>query len=55
MWYIILLVVWAIGAFVTYHKYINRWKQGKAEKIYYSILWPLVLPLYGIYCLHNKM
>ena len=54
MWYIILLVIWIVGIFVSYNKYISKWDKSKVEKIYFSIIWPLVLPLYGIHYYHNK-
>lgn len=53
-WLIIILVIWIIGMFVAYKKYISKWDNSMFEKIWFSILWPVLLPLYGIWYLHNK-
>ena len=53
--WIIVAIVWIVGIFVAYNKYISKWDgKTKAEKIYFSIIWPLVLPLYLIHYLHNR-
>ena len=54
MWYIVALI-WIVGSFVAYNRYISKWDNPKGEKIYFSIIWPLVAPLYVIHYLHNKM
>ena len=55
IYWIIALIVWVVGIFVAYNCYISKWEgKSKAEKIYFSIIWPLVLPLYLIHYLHNK-
>lgn len=54
MWYII-FVVWLIGALVAYFVFIRKWdSQSQAAKIYFSIIWPLVLPLYLVHLLYHK-
>jgi hypothetical protein len=56
MWYlIIILAVWIVGIFVAYNKFISKWERSKGEKIYFSIIWPLVAPLYLIHLIHNKL
>lgn len=53
MWYIIGIIVWLIGVFVSY-KYFDL-GTTKAEKIYFSIIWPLLVPLYIVHWIHNNM
>ena len=54
MWYIILLAIWIIGIPVSYFKFIKNFDNNQFEKITFSIIWPLLLPLYLIHYLHNK-
>lgn len=54
--WIIIAIIWFVGIFVAYNKYISKWdSQTKTAKIYFSIIWPLVLPLYLIHYLHNRV
>lgn len=53
MWYVILVVLWVIGALVSYKMFISKWDNTIGEKVYFSIIWPIVLILYGIYRLHK--
>jgi hypothetical protein len=53
MWYVILVVLWVIGALVSYKMFISKWDNTIVEKVYFSIIWPIVLILYGIYRLHK--
>ena len=56
VYWIIALVIWLIGIFVAYNNFISKWEnRSKLEKIYFSVIWPLVLPLYGIHHLHNNL
>lgn len=56
IWLIIILAIWVIGIPVAYFWKIKEWEgKSKAEKIYFSIIWPLVLPLYGIHWLHMNL
>ena len=56
VYWIIALVIWLIGIFVAYNNFISNWEnRSKLEKIYFSVIWPLVLPLYGIHYLHNNL
>lgn len=50
---VISLVVWFVGIFIAYNKVINKWDNPKGEKIYFSIIWPLMLPLYLVHYVHN--
>jgi positive regulator of sigma E activity len=55
IWIIIVLLVWIIGGFIAYNKYINKWEdKSKGEKVYFSVIWPLLLPLYLIHWIHNN-
>ena len=53
MW--ILLVLWIIGIPISYKWFISKWNQSKGEKIYFSIIWPLLLPLYVIHLIHKYL
>lgn len=50
---VIILAVYIIGILVAYNK-IRKWDKTGFEKVFFSIIWPLVLILYGIHWLHNK-
>jgi len=55
IYWIIALVVWFVGIFVAYKLFMSKWEsQSKVEQIYFSIIWPLVAPLYLIHYIHNK-
>ena len=54
MWYIIVAVVWIVGIFLSY-QVIKKWNLSKAETIYFSIIWPCLIPLYIVHILHNKV
>ena len=45
---LIILVIWLIGIIPAYKLYIKDWENPKGEKIYFSIMWPLIIPLYII-------
>lgn len=50
----LILIVYIIGIPVAYKK-MESWDHNKFEKACFSIIWPLVLILYGIHYLHNNM
>lgn len=55
MWYIvIILVIWLVGIPIAYNRIISKWDNSKAEKIYFSCLWPMLLPLFIFYYCHMK-
>ena len=55
VYWIVALVIWLLGIYVAYDRFIGKWENhSKFERIYFSVLWPLVLPLYLIHYLHNK-
>jgi hypothetical protein len=46
MTYLIILAVWLIGIFVAYKFFVSKWDgHSIASKIYFSAIWPLLLPL----------
>ena len=55
IYWIIAAVIWIIGIFVAYFTVISKWDgKSQAEKIYYSIIWPLLLLLYPIHWIYNS-
>ena len=53
---IIFLIVWLLGIPVAYNKVTKKWdSQSKGEQIYFACIWPLLLPLYVIHYIHNKL
>lgn len=54
MWYIIGILIWLIGAIVAYSCFIKKWNKSLVGKLYYSAIWPLLLPLYAIHYIYNK-
>ena len=56
MVYGIIALIYVIGIFVTYFCFAKNWdSQSKAEKIYFSIIWPLLIPLYLFHVIHNAL
>lgn len=53
IYWIIVLVIWLVGIIPAY-MVIKKWNNAKSEKIYFSIVWPLLLPLFLIHLFHNK-
>lgn len=52
IWYFI-IAVWLIGAVIT-HCLIKKWDNSKFEKIWYSVFWPVLIPLFIIHWVHNR-
>lgn len=53
---IIICILWLIGIFISYNKFISKWeKNTKFEKIYFSIIWPITGLLYGFHYAHNNL
>lgn len=52
---IIAAIVWIVGIFLVYKYYFKKSTSNtKFEKIYFSTIWPLLLPLYAIHYTHNN-
>lgn len=54
IWWIVGIIAYLICAFVAYSAYIKNWDNTEAEKQFYSFIWILMIPLYGIHYLYNK-
>lgn len=55
-WLIVFLVVWIVGIPFAYKLWIGKWTDHtKFDKLYFSVIWPLVLILAGIHALHNRL
>ncbi len=55
IYWIIALVIWLIGIPFAWN-IIKKWDgQSKGEKIYFTIIWPLLIPLFIIHWCHNKL
>ena len=52
---IIIAVVWLVGIFFAYKCFTSKWEsQSKAEQVYFSIIWPLLIPLYIVHLIYHK-
>jgi len=51
-WYWYVLIIWIVGMFVAW-QFIKKWDKSLIGKLYYTFVWPLVLPLYLIHYIHN--
>lgn len=54
IYWIIVAICWLVGIFVAYFKFIKNWDNSTFEKIWFSVLWPCLIPLYIIYWIHNN-
>lgn len=54
MWWIIVAIIWLIGIVLSYKLFISKWDNSKFEKVWFSIVWPCLIPLYFIHWLYNK-
>lgn len=55
-WLIVCLVVWIVGIPIAYKFWMGKWEDHTDfDKLYFSVIWPLVLILAGIHALHNKL
>lgn len=56
MIYIIGIIIYAVIAYFVYSKVTSKWENNsKAENIYYSIIWIVLIPLYIIHKVHKLM
>ena len=52
---IILIIAYLIIAAAVYYFKVKDWTGSSTfEKIWYSLFWIVMIPLYGIYRLHNR-
>ena len=54
MWIWIILAVWFVGIFVSYFLFGKKLGSSKVENIYFSIIWPLLIPLYILHLIIPK-
>ena len=55
IYWIIGVLVYLVIAYFAYAKIIKNWDgHSQFEKIYFSLIWILILPLYGIHWIHNQ-
>lgn len=52
MWYWYVLAIWIVGMVIAWFS-IKKWSNPTSEKIYFTIIWPLVLPLFVLHCLRK--
>ena len=58
MVWIIVALVWIIGGLISYECVFKKWDEDDAtkfEKIWYAVVWPMVLLLYLVHVLHNNL
>jgi len=53
VWFIV-LIVWLVGAVVSYGLFMRKWNCNLLRKVAFSLIWPLILPLYAIHYFYNK-
>ena len=46
----VILLVWLVGAFISY---ITVFKDGYDYPLWYSLFWPVMIPLWIIHVIHN--
>lgn len=49
----IIISIYILGMFITYDV-IENWNKTNFEKIWFSVVWPVLAPLYIIHWLYNK-
>jgi len=53
---LICVLVYLIIAYFVYAKKIKNWTNHPVwERIYFSLIWVLLIPLYIIHWIHNKL
>lgn len=53
MWYLIGILIYLVGIAVTYF-IVDKWNRGTVETVWYSVFWPVLLPLYLIHTIYNS-
>ena len=52
--FLIVLIIWILGGIISYNFFIKKWDNIKFEKIWFSCVWPCLIPLYIIYYIKDK-
>lgn len=56
IWWIIAAIIYIAGIFISYKTVISKWtKQSTFNKIWFSIFWIVLIHLYGIHILYNRL
>lgn len=50
--WIIVAIVWIVGIFIAYTMEFK--KKGYDYPVWFSIFWPVMIPLWLIHAIHNK-
>ena len=53
MVWIIVGIIWLIGILISYKFVFSKWNNSLFEKIWFSAVWPCIIPLYLIHAIHN--
>ena len=48
MWWVIGILIYLIIGFFTYKFVVSKWNMPKWEKIWTSLSWICIIPLYGV-------
>lgn len=49
---VLLVLLYLAGAFISYKYAISKWNNKEWEKVLFSLIWILIIPLWAIYKLH---
>jgi hypothetical protein len=49
---VLFILLYLAGAFFSYKYAISKWNNKDWEKVLFSLIWILVIPIWGIYKLH---
>ena len=52
IWIVVIILIYLLGGVIAWNK-MKSWSQPWYEKAWFAVIWPLMLILYGIHCLHN--
>jgi hypothetical protein len=56
MWTIIGILIYLVIAYFAYVKITKNWNSHPTwERIYFAVIWVLLIPLYGIHLFYNKV
>ena len=51
--WIIIAIVYVVIGIAAYFLFINKWDKSQAEKIWYSIFWLPLIPLWILHKIYN--
>lgn len=50
----IVILLYVVVGILTYKYIINKWDNTKFERVWFSCVWIVLIPLYTIHLLHNR-